>query len=192
MKDEALKQNVTAANPQVPFSDMVQLYQNLYTVAQSNKNRNSTSYQGRRDTRQNNYSGGYNNRYHNSYAPRYHPYSQGQHPWYPNRPREGGRGNGGRYQGNGGRYQGHGGRQVARANAHFADEEPNPTQAEDQNTSSPPDLDTYHGDYAPYEPPYGDDSYYADEPPPQYPDQYYYDENEGHSPWFDDGPAYDY
>jgi len=51
MKDEALKQNVTAANPHVADDALVMLYQNLFTVKTANKKRSKPFQNNRRGGR---------------------------------------------------------------------------------------------------------------------------------------------
>jgi len=65
MKDEALKQNITAANPNVQDSALVTLYQNLYAVETTSKKRSNSFQPDRRSVRSrpNNYSGGYGRPY---------------------------------------------------------------------------------------------------------------------------------
>jgi len=61
MKDEALKQNITAANPHVTDDALVILYQNLLTVKTTNKKRSNSFQNDRRAgcSRPNNCGGGY-------------------------------------------------------------------------------------------------------------------------------------
>jgi len=42
MRDEALKQNITAANPHVSNAALVTLYQNLFTVETTSKKRSNS------------------------------------------------------------------------------------------------------------------------------------------------------
>jgi len=83
-KDDALKQGVTASNQHIDDSDLVQIYQNLYTVELNQRNkRSSSSYlsnpRGGGRFRSNNYSS----------APRfgYGGYSVPSRPIYPSPPR---------------------------------------------------------------------------------------------------------
>jgi len=70
MRDEALKQNITAANPHVSNAALVTLYQNLFTVETTSKKRSNSFQPDRRAVRSrpNNYSGGYGRPYYASCA----------------------------------------------------------------------------------------------------------------------------
>jgi len=192
MKDEALKQNITAANPHVNDSALVTLYQNLFTIETTSKKRSNSSQPDRRSVRARySYSGGYGRPYQarppyqqRPFPPRYgsppapgygQGYQGGRNPGRGGRgfPSRGGRG------GRGGRFGA--GRSTG---AYFAENE---TPPPDQADSQPPDLDTYaeeqHAEQY-------DDSFYAGtqeyQTPPGNFDSYYEDTYDSIHPWDDD------
>jgi len=151
MKDEALKQNITAANPNVNDSALVTLCQNLYAVERTSKKRANSFQSDRRSVRSrtNNYRGNYGRPYQN-------PYQQGPFPpRYGSPPAPGySQGcQGGRNPGRGGRgFPSRGGRGCRggchgagrSTGAHHAEDEPPPEP--DHEESQPPDLDSYAED----------------------------------------------
>jgi len=210
-KDDALKQGVTASNQLIDNSDLVQIYQNLYTVEQNKTNkRSASSYlsnpRGGPRFRSNNYSS----------APRfgYGGYSIPSRPIYPSAPRpfmpargyapgrQGYAPGRGRFQGfqtargrGGGRFNS-GGRSTA---SYFAHQE-----APEVPQAATPDLDAYATESGtpvapaaasyPSKEVYYDDSYYPTEHESyfygdQYPhpeaDSFYGDAFDGH-PWIDE------
>jgi len=190
MRDEALKQNTTAANPNVNDSALVVLYQNLHAVKTTSKKRSNSFQPDRRvlHFRPNNCSGGYGGPYQASplyqqrpFPPRYGPPASGYGQGHQ----------GGRNPGRGGQgFPSHGGRGgrdgrcgAARSTGVCCAEEEAPHEP-DNKASNPPDLDAcaeeHHAEQC-------DDSFFTgvqEHPtPPGHYEAYYDDSYKGPHPW---------
>ena len=136
MKEKALEQNITAANPHVSDDALVTVYQNLYTIEVTKKRSAPTQFnRGGGRFRSNSYgnrgygTNPYGGRAYNPYPPR-SPYRSPDGRFGGRGYGYSGRGRGGRFQSRGGRGGGRFGHNPARANAYFTQEdETSPTEA---------------------------------------------------------------